>query len=95
MAYQDPSRTHPAGVFFICERCAGPGRPAPALLVRSLRRWGVGREVADIERGQQQFGFRQDGLRLRNHVRVRMVATFQTVMQRGLHLWHALADFLD
>jgi hypothetical protein len=64
--------------------------------LRSLdRRRRVRREVADIEHRPQQRRFRQHGPSLCNHVRGRMLAALGMVMQQGLDLGHALADFPD
>jgi hypothetical protein len=52
----------------------------------------VGRKIADIPHCPQQFGFRQDFLRPRNHVCGRVLAKLGVVMQQGLHFGHALGD---
>jgi hypothetical protein len=66
--------------------------PGVFLLRRLVARRCTGRETADIEQRAEQFGFRQDRLRLCNHARGRMLAVLDMVMQQGLDLGHALAD---
>lgn len=65
-----------------------------AVLERRLvvRRRRVRREEADIEHGPQQRGFRQDGLRLRDHVRGRMLAMGKMIVEQCLDRGHTLAD---
>jgi hypothetical protein len=65
-----------------------------AVLERRLvaRRRRIRREVADIEHGPQQRGIRQDGLRLRDHVRGRVIAAGKMIVKECLDLRHALAD---
>jgi hypothetical protein len=40
----------------------------------------------------QQFGVRLDGLRLRNHVRGRMLAAGKVIAEQHLDLRHTVAD---
>jgi hypothetical protein len=54
-----------------------------------------GGELAHIEHGQEQFRFRQDSLRLTNHVRGRKLAAGMVIVEQCLDLRHALADFPD
>ena len=58
---------------------------------RSSRR-RVRREVSDIEHRPRQLGLRQDRLRLRHHVRGRMLIAGNVIVEQRLHLGHALAD---
>jgi hypothetical protein len=65
-----------------------------AVLERRLvvHRRRVRREIADIEHGPQQRGIRQDGLRLRDHVRGRVIAADKMIVEQRLDLGHSLAD---
>jgi hypothetical protein len=62
---------------------------------RSFIRRRLRREVADVKHRPQQFGLRQDDLRLRNHVRGRVFAARNVVVEQRLDLGHALTDFPD
>jgi hypothetical protein len=65
-----------------------------AVLERRLvvRRRRVRREIADIEHGPQQRGFRQDGLRFGDYVRGRVIAAGKMIVEQRLDFRHALAD---
>ncbi len=52
-------------------------------------------EVSDIEHRPQQFKLLQHGLRPRHHVRGRMLAASQMIVEQRLHHGYALADFPD
>jgi len=57
---------------------------------RSSVRRRFRREVADIEHGPQQFGLGQDGLRFRHHVRGRVLAAGNVIVEQCLDFGHAL-----
>jgi len=68
------------------EHCAGHRESVAADPKRTtveLFRRRIGRKVEDIEHRPQQFGFRQDGLRLCNHVDGRILAALNVVSLLG------------
>jgi len=63
--------------------------PAYALRLSGRR---IRREIADIKHGPQQRGFRQDGLRLGNDFRGRVLAAGKMLVEQRLDLGHAFTD---